>query len=65
MARLDLWAEIIPGVSAAGFSIGQHLSSITDLSQPNLVIDQKEEREKKEKGLKQIGLNDVLSNSDG
>ncbi|MEH2105048.1 hypothetical protein [Nostoc sp.] len=65
MTRLDLWAEIIPGVSAAGFSIGQHLSSIPDLSEPNLVIDQKEEREKKQKGLKQIGLNDVLSNSDG
>ncbi|MEH2449204.1 MAG: hypothetical protein V7K18_26515 [Nostoc sp.] len=35
MARLDLWAEIIPGVSAAGFSIGKHLSSIPDLSEPN------------------------------
>jgi len=63
--RLDLRAEIIPGVSAAGFSIGQHLSSIPNLSEPNLIIDQKEERKKREKGLKSIGLNDVLSNSDG
>ncbi|MHC5674481.1 hypothetical protein [Nostoc sp.] len=46
MVRLDLWAEIIPRVSAAGFSIGQHLSSIPDLSEPNLVIAQKEEIKK-------------------
>ncbi|MEH2303333.1 MAG: hypothetical protein V7K88_31290 [Nostoc sp.] len=65
MDRLDLWAEIIPGVSAAGFSIGQHLSSIPDLSEPNLVVNLQEEREKREKGLKSININEALSKSDG
>ncbi|OYD98248.1 hypothetical protein CDG77_06980 [Nostoc sp. 'Peltigera membranacea cyanobiont' 213] len=65
MDRLDLWAEIIPGVSAAGFSIGQHLSSIPDLSEPNLVVNLQEEREKREKGLKSININEALSDSDG
>jgi hypothetical protein len=65
MNRLDLRAEIIPGVSAAGFSIGQHLSSIPDLKEPILVVNLEEERKKREKGLKSISLNDVLSNSDG
>ncbi|MEH2368944.1 hypothetical protein [Nostoc sp.] len=65
MTRLDLWAEIIPGFSAAGFSIGQHLSSIPDLREPILTIDQREESKKREKGLESIGLDKALSNSDG
>ncbi|MEH2363329.1 hypothetical protein [Nostoc sp.] len=65
MDRLDLWAEIIPEVSAAGFSIGQHLSSIPDLSKPNLVVNLQQEREKREKGLKSININEALSKSDG
>ncbi|MEH2024793.1 hypothetical protein [Nostoc sp.] len=65
MDRLDLWAEIIPGVSAAGFSIGQHLSSIPDLSEPNLVINLQEERKKREKSLESININEALSKSDG
>ena len=65
MARLDLWAKIIPGVSAAGFTIRQHLSSIPDLREPILTIDQREERKKREKGLESIGLDKALSDSDG
>jgi len=65
MNRLDLRAEIIPGVSAAGFSIGQHLSSIPDLKEPILVVNLEEERKKREKGLKSININEALSNSDG
>ncbi|MBD2512146.1 hypothetical protein H6G91_33830 [Nostoc muscorum FACHB-395] len=65
MNMLNLWAEIIPGLSAAGFSIGQHLSSIPDIKEPILVVNLEEERKKREKGLKSIGLNDLLSNSDG
>ncbi|MCC5667968.1 hypothetical protein LC653_29875 [Nostoc sp. CHAB 5784] len=65
MNMLNLWAEIIPESSAGGFRIGQHLSSIPDLREPILVVNLQEEREKREKGLKSININEALSNSDG
>ncbi|CAN1212166.1 hypothetical protein TUMEXPCC7403_18310 [Tumidithrix helvetica PCC 7403] len=63
MNKLDLWAKIVPGTSAAGFKIGDHLSAIPDLKDPSLIIDQKEENEKRKRGIESIGLNDVLINS--